>query len=85
MPSAPRTPQDHYAEALRLLNVAGNAATDPSPELQRLRSEALAEAGVHAMLALAPRRARRDTRHPADSAPTHSPQHRWLFPDGDDQ
>lgn len=81
MPSTvPRSPSEHYAEALRMLSLAGNAATsDTSPELQRIRSQALAEAAVHATLALAPRRARRKPKDVVTAdTPTGSPRHRWL-------
>lgn len=79
MPSASRSPADHYQEAERLLDVADHAAArDATPVLQRIRDEALLEAGVHATLALAPRRVRRKRRDHDDPQPTGSPQHRWL-------
>lgn len=85
MTTKPRPPAEHYREALRLLTVADNAVgPEPSPALDRIRDVALAEAAVHATLALAPRRARRH-HHDRDDAPTASPKHRWLYGDGDGQ
>jgi hypothetical protein len=80
MPTQARTPADHYAEALRLLDVGKSevGTTDPTPALQRIRAEALAEATVHAVLALAPRSARR-RRRDHDSPTMASPKHRWLY------
>jgi hypothetical protein len=82
MSTQARTPSDHYAEALRLLDVADQASHDPTPVLERIRGEALLEAVAHATLALAPRRTRRRTRHPGGVQPPHTPQspsERWMF------
>jgi hypothetical protein len=79
MPTIARTPSDHYQEALRLLGVAGNAAGESDPALQRLRDTAIAEAGVHATLALAGRRARKTAELAVTPDKSGSPRHRWLY------
>jgi hypothetical protein len=68
-----------------LLDVADRATehTTATP-VEQIRAEALAEAQLHALLALAPRRARRQRRDHEDP-PTAGPRHRWLYPDGRDQ
>jgi hypothetical protein len=73
----PRTPQQHYAESERLL-----AAAPETPESAPLLAVA------HAILTLAPRRARRIRSDTGSMPPTGgSPQQRWLYGDteGDDR
>ncbi|HEY3714372.1 MAG TPA: hypothetical protein VGL39_07595 [Jatrophihabitantaceae bacterium] len=79
MATQPRSPSEHYAEAERLLAVAESAGTD------RRIQQVAALAGVgHALLAAAPRRARRGKRAPdATRTPTNHPRYRWIV--GDDQ
>ena len=84
MPSTPQTPQHHYAESVRLLGVAEDAAIDPG-----IRDLAARMATAHAVLTLSGRRARRakaksDVARPI--SPGGSPRHRWLYgDDGDGQ
>jgi hypothetical protein len=54
MTSAPRTPQHHYAEAERLAEVAVSPGIEPG-----IQQTAALTAISHALLAAAPRRARR--------------------------
>lgn len=81
MPTVPRSPADHYAEAERLLTVAESPTIDPG-----IRDLSALLVIGHALMAAAPRRARRQQRPPA--ARRHgSPANRWLFGDheGGDQ
>jgi hypothetical protein len=66
-------PFEHYQQSLRLLAVAESAGTDPT--IQTVA--ALAGIG-HALLAAAPRRARK---RPADPGRHTSTRDRWLFGD----
>lgn len=76
MPSTPRTPSDHYGESERLLRVAESSGTD-----RRIQQVAALTAIGHALLAAAPRRARRQK---SEHAPTSRPVgDRWMF--GHDQ
>jgi hypothetical protein len=54
VPTQPRTPQHHYAESERLLDVAESPSIDPG-----LRDLSARLALAHAVLTLSPRRARR--------------------------
>ncbi|HEY3717452.1 MAG TPA: hypothetical protein VGL39_23250 [Jatrophihabitantaceae bacterium] len=78
-----QTPQHHYQEAERLARVAESVGTDPS-----IQQTAALAAVAHAVLALAPRRARRGKRVPERPGPGRhaggSLEQRWLF-GGDDQ
>ena len=71
MSTVPRTPADHDAEAERLLD-----ATEETP------AAALLLAICHALLATAPRSARKRT-EPRPARRHGGPNGRWLF--GDDQ
>jgi hypothetical protein len=71
MTSTPRTPADHYRDAERLLAAAESSRTT---EIQA--SDALIALG-HAVLATAPRRARRRPAIPP-STTGGSPRQRWL-------
>jgi hypothetical protein len=70
MPTQPRRPRHHYAEAERLIR-----ATEETP------GNAVLLAIAHALLAAAPRRARRREPEPAHRN-GGSPQERWLRGDG---
>ena len=76
MTSTPRTPADHYREAERLLGAAESSRTS---EIQS--SDALIAIG-HALLAAAPRRARRLATPPGTTG--GSPTERWLHGHDDD-
>jgi MYXO-CTERM domain-containing protein len=66
MPTQPRSPSDHYQSAERLI-----AAAPETPESAGLLALAV--------LALAPRRARRVERHTPPPTGGSSPSQRWLF------
>lgn len=68
--SSPRTAQQHYQDAERLLAVAESTGTDPNIQLV-----AATAAIAHSLLAAAPRRARRHFEPPARHS---SPGDRWL-------
>lgn len=70
MASGPRTQQEHYQESERLLGVAESIGTDPA-----VQTIAALTALGHALLAAAPKRARKR------SAPQHAPSARdqWMF------
>ena len=79
MASSPRSSAEHYAEAERLLAVAESTGTD------RRIQQVAALAGVgHALLAAAPRRARRGKRAPDAPGRPPAPRYRWLFDDDQD-
>lgn len=80
MPTSPRTPAEHYAEAERILAALPRHGLDPA---QLVVLEPLA-AVAHAVLATAPRRARRAARHDQRTR-GGSPAERWLHGDQDDQ
>ena len=63
MNSAPLTSAEHYAESLRLLRVAEDAAIDPG-----IRDLAARMATAHAGLTLSPRRARKRAPEPGRHA-----------------
>jgi len=75
MPSTPRSPSEHHAAAVRLLAVAESSGTDPTVQT----IAALAGIG-HALLAAAPRRARKRPGPPARHLGTTD---RWMFGDQD--
>jgi hypothetical protein len=78
MSSAPRSPSEHYVEATRLLAAAESSVTDGIQQ-----TAALCAIG-HALLAQAPRRARKAPQQPARHG--GSPQTRWaLGEDGGEQ
>lgn len=69
MPTQPRSTSEHYAESLRLLAVAEDAAVDPG-----IRDLAARMATAHAILTTAPRRARKRASEPSrhsDGLPPH--------------
>jgi hypothetical protein len=78
MPTQPRTAQQHYADAERLLAAAESTGTDP-----RIAAVAALTGIGHALLAAAPRRARRTPTPPARHTGSGSPTNRWLY--GDDK
>jgi hypothetical protein len=80
MNSTARTPTEHYAEAARLLAAAESSRT---AEIQCVDA---AIAIGHALLALAPRRARRQRSGAPPARPTSggSPRQRWLHGHNDD-
>jgi hypothetical protein len=76
--STPRTPRDHYVDSERLLAVAESTGTDP-----QVQAVAAMSAIGHALLASAPRAARRrDRTERHHQRPGGSPRQRWL--DGQD-
>jgi hypothetical protein len=77
MPTQPRTPSDHYQEASRLLAAAESPTVDPG-----LRDLSARLALAHAVLTLAPRKARRVPAPPGRHT-GGSPTERWLR--GDEQ
>jgi len=69
MPTQPRSPSEHYQEASRLLATAESPTVDPG-----LRDLSARLALAHAVLTLAPRRARRverPARHAGNGLPPH--------------
>jgi hypothetical protein len=77
MPTQPRQPSWHYQAAERLLAAAESSVVE---EIQN--SAALIAIG-HAILTLAPRRARRVPQPPGRHSNGGSPADRWLY--GDDK
>jgi hypothetical protein len=75
MSTEPRSAAEHYLEATRLLAAAESSVTDGIQQ-----TAALIAIG-HALLAAAPRRARKAPHEPARHG--GSPQQRWLY--GDDE
>jgi hypothetical protein len=73
-----RSPSEHYTEAERLLATAESPTIDPG-----LRDLAAMLVIGHALLASAPRRARRRPEPPAPRHGGNSPTERWLR--GDDE
>jgi hypothetical protein len=72
MAAEPQRPADHYASAVRLLATAESAGTDMNIAVVA----ALCALG-HALLAGAPRRARRPDHAP--NRPSGGPAARWIF------
>jgi hypothetical protein len=74
----PRSPAEHYQDCVRLLAVAESTGTDDNVQTVA----ALAAIG-HALLAAAPRRARRVPQPPGRHTHGISPQARWMYGDDD--
>jgi len=68
MPTQPRSPAEHYADSERLLAAAESSVTD------QLQNTTALIALTHAVLTLAPRKARRgerQARHAGNGLPPH--------------